>query len=97
MAITYALLVNAGFVFTLQQNTSGNVAVGGPAAPLVSKQSGALPFLGSTTPPSAQTMAHWQSVARCMRRHGVSRVPQPQGLAPDQGCDLGSVQGGSPR
>jgi len=25
MAITYALLVNAGFVFTLQQGATGNV------------------------------------------------------------------------
>jgi signal transduction histidine kinase len=82
MAITYALLVNAGFVFTLQQSTNGNVAVVGPAAPLVHRQSGALPFPGSTTHPSAQTMAHWRSVAQCMRRHGVSGFPYPVASVP---------------
>jgi signal transduction histidine kinase len=77
MAITYSLLVNAGFVFTLQ-NTTGNPAIVGAPAPLVHKQPGALPFPASTTHPSTQTMAHWRSVAQCMRRHGVSRFPYPR-------------------
>jgi len=82
MAITYALLVNAGFVFTLQQGATGNVAVVGPTAPLVHNQPGALPFPGSTTHPSAQTMAHWRRVAQCMRRHGVTRFPYPRASVP---------------
>ncbi len=73
MAIAYALLVNAGFVFTLQ-----NTAVAGP--PLSSGGTGpplGFPGPGSTTHPSAQTMAHWRTVAQCMRQHGVSGFPDP--------------------
>jgi signal transduction histidine kinase len=72
MAISYALLVNAGFVFTLQNSepvgpSSGLLRTGPPPG---------LPGAGSTHP-SAQTMAHWRAVARCMRQHGVSGFPNP--------------------
>jgi hypothetical protein len=94
MAIAYALLVNAGFVFTLQSAPSSGsisarpvsarpltarpghvaprfgVAVGGPLSP------------GATTHPSAQTMAQWDGVAQCMRRHGVSGFPYPTTSVP---------------
>ena len=70
MAISYALLVNAGFVFTIQ--TGGN----GPAfSQPIAGPGFAFPAKGSTTHPSAQTMAHWRGVAICMRAHGVARFP----------------------
>ncbi|HTX11432.1 MAG TPA: HAMP domain-containing sensor histidine kinase [Solirubrobacteraceae bacterium] len=72
MAIAYALLVNAGFVFTLQD---------APAT-----QSGAapngFPTLGSATHPTAQTMAHWRGVAECMRQDGISGFPDPTTSVP---------------
>jgi signal transduction histidine kinase len=77
MAITYALLVNAGFVFTLGSGT-GAPAVTDRSASSVS----AFPRVGSTTHPSAQTMAHWRQVASCMRRHGVAGFPDPATSVP---------------
>ena len=76
MAIAYALLVNAGFVFTLDSG-GGNLAGQGPANVSVTGWPEGLPRPGSTTHPSAQTMAHWRSVALCMRGHGVSGFPDP--------------------
>jgi signal transduction histidine kinase len=81
MAIAYALLVNAGFVFTLQN---------GPSTPPQTVRSGltatsspvGLPGRALTTHPSAQTMAHWREVAGCMRRHGVSGFPDPTASVP---------------
>jgi signal transduction histidine kinase len=70
MAITYALLVGAGFVFTLQSGT--------PAA----TSSGAAALFGSETHPSARTMAHWRGVAQCMRDHGVAGFPNPVSSIP---------------
>jgi signal transduction histidine kinase len=67
MAITYGLLVNAGFVFTLQARTS--------AAPKT--QTASPPKAGSSTHPSAQTMAYWRGITACMRAHGVSAFPEP--------------------
>jgi len=67
MAITYALLVNAGFVFTLQSSTS--------AAPKAPQHS--FPWPGSRTHPSAQTMSYWRGITACMRQHGVSAFPEP--------------------
>ena len=82
MAITYALLVNAGFVFTLENSTS---AVGRIARPAGRREpSSAFPAPGSTTHPSAQTMAHWRDVAQCMREHGVSGFPDPTTSVPLQ-------------
>jgi signal transduction histidine kinase len=74
MAIAYALLVNAGFVFTLQNGETigrGQAGVAVTPAPL------ALPGPGARTHPSAQTMAHWRTVAQCMRTRGVSDFPDP--------------------
>src|SRR5271156_6759590 len=62
MAITYALLVNAGFVFSLQ-NSGQN---GPPTRQTSLAQTGAalsFPRPGSKTHPSAQTVAHWHTVA----------------------------------
>jgi signal transduction histidine kinase len=89
MAITYALLVNAGFVFTIGNGASPqpgavNTSVrGGPAA--------AFHSVGSKTLPSAQTMAHWRSVAQCMRAHGISRFPDPLTSVPAQLHFVGEV------
>jgi signal transduction histidine kinase len=86
MAITYALLVNAGFVFTLQNTelavAPAGVTRGGPAA--------GLPGRGSSTHPSAQAMAHWRTVAQCMRQHGVSGFPDPTTSIPSS---LSAVNG----
>jgi signal transduction histidine kinase len=90
MAIAYALLVNAGFVFTLhngvttepptQQNSVVHERpVLGPPGP------------GSTTQPSAQTMTYWRTVAQCMRQRGVSRFPNPTTSVPSHLHDIGEV------
>ncbi len=71
MGITYALLVNAGFVFSLQSGSGTQ-----PSAPPEGAFS-ALPRPGSRTHPSAQTMAYWRAIATCMRQHDVSRFPEP--------------------
>jgi signal transduction histidine kinase len=99
MAIAYALLVNAGFVFTLQNTVlTGSPNMGAirtrrlpssvhTAPPL------SFPAPGSTTHPSAQTMAHWRTVAQCMRRHGVSGFPDPTTSFPSKSnpAGLGTV------
>jgi hypothetical protein len=82
MAITYALLVNAGFVFTLQNGTSTGPGPGRPLSLARTGQPPGLPGRGARTNPSAQTMAHWRGVARCMRQHGVSGFPDPTISAP---------------
>ena len=76
MAISYALLVNAGFVFTLQSSASTPPpqSAGGPGF--------VFPAKGSTTHPSAQTLAHWRGVAICMRAHGVTQFPNPRTSVP---------------
>ena len=81
MAITYALLVNAGFVFTLQNGTSAQPLTAPPTLARKGPPPG-FPGPGSTTHPSAQTMAHWRAVAQCMRRHGVSGFPDPATSVP---------------
>jgi signal transduction histidine kinase len=87
MAITYALLVNAGFVFTLQ-----NTVLKGPPPSLArTGPPPGLPGPGSTTHPSAQTMAHWRTVARCMRQHGVSGFPDPATSMPPNFPRTGGV------
>lgn len=83
MAITYVLLVNAGFVFTLQ-NGSGNQAISGSGSPVV------FPAPGSSRP-SPRTMAHWRSVAQCIRRHGVSGFPNPTTSVTPDGRYIGEL------
>jgi hypothetical protein len=46
------------------------VPIGGPPGP------------GSTTHPSAQTLAKLVRIARCMRNHGVSQFPDPRTSVP---------------
>ena len=67
MAIAYALLVNAGFVFSIPGGPPANSSAANPASPIT-----ALP-----THPSRQTLAHWRGVAQCMRNHGVHSFPNP--------------------
>ncbi len=85
MAIAYALLVNAGFVFSLE-----NGATAQPAGLVRGGLPSGLPRPGATTHPSSQTMAHWRGVAQCMRRHGVSRFPDPTTSVPRFGF-LGQI------
>jgi signal transduction histidine kinase len=84
MAIAYALLVNAGFVFTLQGDTAPPAS---PAAAAV----GGFPTLGARTHPSAQTIARWRDVAVCMRRHGISQFPDPRSSVPAPAAGIGQI------
>jgi signal transduction histidine kinase len=86
MAIAYALLVNAGFVFTLQNGPA--ITQGQPGLVSTPPPAG-LPHPGATTHPSAPTLAHWRNVARCMRRHGVSTFPDPTTSVPDSFRPIG--------
>jgi signal transduction histidine kinase len=89
MAITYALLVNAGFVFTLQSGIRTEVVTGRP--PGFARTARPPPGPGSTTHPSAQTMAYWRKVAQCMRQQGVSGFPDPATLVPPNFAGIGEV------
>jgi hypothetical protein len=40
------------------------------------------PGPGSGPPPSAKTLAHYLTIARCMRSHGVPEFPDPRTTAP---------------
>ncbi len=40
------------------------------------------PGPGSGPPPSAKTLAHYLTVAQCMRQHGVPEFPDPRTTAP---------------
>jgi len=80
MAITYALLVNAGFVFTI--GNSASPQAGAVNTSVRSGPAGLFPAVGSRTHPSAQTMTHWLGVAQCMREHGISRFPDPATSVP---------------
>ncbi|HUA43935.1 MAG TPA: HAMP domain-containing sensor histidine kinase [Solirubrobacteraceae bacterium] len=81
MAISYALLVNAGFVFTLQGGSGAEAVTSQPASVALRTPPG-VPRAGAPTNPSAQTMAHWRQVASCMRQHGVSGFPSPANSYP---------------
>jgi signal transduction histidine kinase len=81
MAIAYALLINAGFVFSLQNGNTTELA-GPPPNTVQRAPLTVVPVPGSKTHPSAATMAHWQRVAQCMRRHGVSAFPDPRSSIP---------------
>jgi hypothetical protein len=52
------------------------------------------PGPGSGPPPSAKTLAHYLTVAQCMRQHGVPEFPDPRTTAPfDPRAALGSGGG----
>ncbi len=72
MAIAYALLVNAGFVFSIPGGPAANSGAANPATPRA-----ALPAR-----PSPQTLAHWRAVAQCMRTRGVHSFPNPLASMP---------------
>jgi signal transduction histidine kinase len=89
MAITYALLVNAGFIFSLQnanQPVTGQPASLAPTGPALG-----FPRPGAKTHPSAPTMAYWRTVAQCMRQHGVSGFPDPTTTVPSNLAGFGVV------
>jgi signal transduction histidine kinase len=106
MAITYALLVNAGFVFTLQdagpsspKDTPSKVAHLGPLRTGSSRVQLAakafpsgLPRPGSMTHPSAATLVHWRAAAACMRQHGVAWFPDPTTSVPANFGQLGQLE-----
>ena len=69
-----------GFLF----HTGGGVDPSSPA--FKTAQTKCKKFLppgpGSGPPPSAKTLAHFLTVARCMRSHGVPEFPDPRTTAP---------------
>jgi signal transduction histidine kinase len=87
MAIAYALLVNAGFVFTLGPTSAASTQPGLVSTPWP----GGLPIPGAKTHPSAQTMAHFRSVAQCVRQHGVAAFPDPTTSMPRAGSFNGEI------
>jgi signal transduction histidine kinase len=78
MAIAYALLVNAGFVFTLKDSPTAPGLTPARLTPVTT----AFDSPGTRTHPSARTMAHWSAVAACMRRHGIRPFPNPTTVVP---------------
>ena len=71
MAIAYLLLVNAGFVFTLQPGATTPSAGLQATFPATSAGRG-LAKAGQRTHPSALTMAYWRGGRQgCMRANGV--------------------------
>jgi hypothetical protein len=50
-----------------------------------------LPFPGSKTHPSAQTMAKLLQIARCMRGHGVPQFPDPQTSVPSHPAGIQEI------
>jgi signal transduction histidine kinase len=91
MAIAYALLVNAGFVFTLQNDASTDPVVGRPVSLARTAAPPGFPGPGSTTHPSSETMVHWRKVALCIRGHGVARFPNPTTSVPANLPYIGEV------
>lgn len=91
MAITYALMVNAGFVFTLSNGVSTQPISGQTAGSTRGRPPGGFPAPGSTTHPSVETMAYWRTVAQCMRQHGVARFPDPTAAVPSNLGRIGEV------
>ncbi len=69
-----------GFLF----HTGGGVDPSSPA--FRAAQAKCKKFLppgpGSGSPPSAKTLAHYLTVARCMRQHGVPEFPDPRTTVP---------------
>ncbi len=53
---------------------------------------GGLPGPGSTTHPSAQTLAKLLRIARCMRQHGVPQFPDPVTSVPSNPLGAGINQ-----
>ncbi|HWD70475.1 MAG TPA: HAMP domain-containing sensor histidine kinase [Solirubrobacteraceae bacterium] len=91
MAIAYLLLVNAGFIFSLGGSGAPRI---GPVVTRPASTHGAgrgLPGAGLRTHPSAQTMAYWRGVARCMRQHGVTSFPNPTNLMPRHAGAFGEI------
>jgi signal transduction histidine kinase len=89
MLIAYLLLVNAGFIFSLQSGPDASPSLSGQApAPGGAART---PLAGETTHPSAQTLAYWGAVARCMRQHGVAGFPMPADQVPSSLSSVGEL------
>lgn len=69
-----------GFLF----HTSAGVDPSSPAFKAAQAKCKQLlpPGPGSGSPPSAKTLAHFLTVARCMRQHGLPEFPDPRTTAP---------------
>ncbi len=69
-----------GFLF----HTGSGIDPSSPAFRAAQRKCGKLlpPGPGSGPPPSARTLAHFLTVARCMRVHGVPEFPDPLTRAP---------------
>jgi signal transduction histidine kinase len=89
MAIAYALLVNAGFVFSLPNAGAAEPPTGQSSRVASTALPGGFPVRGTRTHPSAQTMAHWLGVARCMRGRGFPGFPDPTTSVPALGPGIG--------
>jgi signal transduction histidine kinase len=89
MAIAYLLLINAGFVFTLQDSSGNQPANERPSGAASQTPAGGFPAPGAKTYATAQTMAYWRGVAQCMHRHGISRFPEPSNSVPRHGAGIG--------
>ncbi len=94
MAIAYALLISAGFVFSLHNGAGVEPAQAPPPRAAIVTS---FPTPGLRTHPSAQTTAYWRGVALCMRGHGVSNFPEPTDSVPLHlgGVGMVSDRGGS--
>jgi hypothetical protein len=53
---------------------------------------GGLPTPGSTTHPSAQTLAKLLRISRCMRQHGITQFPDPTTTVPSLGTPSGPTE-----
>jgi signal transduction histidine kinase len=87
MAMTYMLLVNAGFVFSLPSAGGSTPA---SSAALI-RPAPRFPAPGTRTHPSAKVLAHWRTVAVCMRRHGVTTFPDATTTVPRLGGQFGVI------
>ena len=91
MLIAYLLLVNAGFIFSLQSGSSPSPSLSPSAQAPAPGGATRAPLAGETTHPSAQTLAYWGTVARCMRRHGVTGFPMPVNQVPSSLASVGEL------
>ena len=82
----------AGFLFHASPGIIASPAFKGAQAKCMKLMpGGGLPGGAGSEPPSAQTLAHYLKVARCMRQHGVSGFPDPRTSAPSNPFGSGRV------
>jgi hypothetical protein len=71
-----------GFVFNANGINPSAPAISAAHAKCQKLMSGGPPGPGSTTHPSAQTLAKLLAIAQCMRSHGVPQFPDPRTSVP---------------